>query len=338
VTRATVIKIIAGLLVIIGSGFYLIPRAELILQPESPIDGGDRGLVVVATEGGNPELSLTTRQEFAADGDVSLIFFFTAPNITFGADGNVKPVEVRVAFVGSAFTPGSIRCGETAPWSIGWNDVADGTRNAIEVDAASKRNSAINYDNAGTEVISRLQKATILEYKVRMWPLTDGSTRHDRQQDDKGNLFAEKCTFSSESAWRLEQGKAFDDSSKRTLLPFQLNWTSIGQSTDFQRTLRSSIVIERGEGSTLTEAYPQANVYDDTWFYENEVDWNMKLGEVGNLGYTDQPVYLFSARSANDRQAVIMLWSGVLLGLVATIIARTASLIIDAVVKETTPT
>ena len=138
-------------------------------------------------------------------------------------------------------------------------------------------------------------------------------------------LWVEECELPRESGWRTVQGKSFDASSKLTLLPFQVNWTSIGEATDHQSKMSSQIRVDRGSGRTLVEQYPAMDVFDSAWSYDSRVYWSQKRGDKGNLGYTDQPVYLFSNRGAADKLSIYMLWSGVLLGVIGALLIEMLS-------------
>lgn len=332
--RVAKMKIWLGVVLLVVLGPALFFGATQLLKPGQVVDSGERGLVVIATQGGSPGLTLKVRQSYGQGDQDRLLLFFTAENLTYGEGGNAQPTRVTVDFVGEAFRAASITCGaEIDAAAVQWEDVAPGPRRAIEVDYISRKNSAINYNaaNDAQPNADAMSNLSVREFTIDwMWPLEPDAQRYRRQVDDRGNVFAEECVISHGAAWRDNfQDAGYALSSMRTLLPFQINWTSIGERTDVQKDMQSMLVIERSAGLTLSEAYPQPSVNDDDWFYWNAVHWAHNAGDVGNLSYSDQPVYIFADRTESDRKAILMLCAGALLGVAATVFVSVCSLILD---------
>ncbi|MBY8860320.1 hypothetical protein K7711_27870 [Nocardia sp. CA2R105] len=242
----------------------------------------------------------------------------------------------RVSFIGSDFASG-VKCGKYSLPQVSFDELASGTKHAVDVDAISERASATDYgalddstDRAqkNRSELDRIHAEKFLNYQAQMWPYADGvkpSEVRIATGDNGQYLYVEECALPRTAGWRAVQGKSFDSSPKLTLLPFQVNWTSIGDATDYESAMDSKIHVDRGSGRTLVEQYPSMDGFDSAWAYDNRVDWQNKLGEKGNLGCTDQPVYLFSNRGASDKLSIYMLWSGVLLGVIGALLIEMLS-------------
>lgn len=329
--RTALTKICLGVLVIIGSCFFMLPRAQELLTPSEPLDSGVRGLFVVSSQGGGRDLELKVHQKFDDKGGARIVFYFTADGLVYGLNGNAQAIDFQVDFVGNE--GGEVQCGKANRISeVPFENVAPGPKRAISVDANSTRSSAISYDSeprSAEEIAEQLSSTIVYEYTGTIWPLDSGSDRADRQEDDAGNVFAEECVFPESSVWRTLGGKSFDNSETKTLMPFQINWTARGDSIDFQRSLMADIEIQRESGVTLTSSYPEPAAYDSRWSYQQESYWTAGENEASRFMYSDQPVYLFANRNEADRKSILTLWSGVLLGLVVTLAVRIASMSID---------
>lgn len=328
--RLVGLKIIAGLLLLAAMGAYLVPRASQLIEPDAVVDNGARGLVVIATQGGNPDLDLFVKQFYSDEDEIRLVLYFQADGVVYGEQGNLQQIDLVVDFVGDAFRDVEITCGaDVEVPTLKWADVRPGPRKAIDVDFNATSNSAINYGSPkdGERQVEVVPNQVVREFSGKIWPLKPGSHYESGQRSNKGDVWAEECRISDTAAWRYRRSDSgLSQVEKKTLLPFQVNWTSISENTDVQRNMKSLVVVERSEGVVLSEGYPQPSAGNDDWFYWNNVSWVGQRSEIGHLAYTDQPVYILTDRAESDRKAILMLWAGVLLGIAATIVVRIGSL------------
>ncbi|MBY8860321.1 hypothetical protein K7711_27875 [Nocardia sp. CA2R105] len=89
------VKLGVAIAAIVASLAWLFPDISQLIRPDSAVDGGSRGLVIVATEGGGLPLMLHVDQLYDSAGGVRIVFYFTAKGITYGADGNAAPVQIQ---------------------------------------------------------------------------------------------------------------------------------------------------------------------------------------------------------------------------------------------------
>lgn len=309
----------------------MLPRAQELVRPSESLDGGVRGLFVVSTQGGGRDLELKLHQKFDDKGGVKVVFYFTANGLIYGDGGNAQSIDFEIDFVGDA--GGDAQCGTADKISeVKFDNLEEGPKRAINVDAISTRSSAIGYasEPRSEEAISdQLNNTVVHQYRGKIWPLDNGVKRSNRDEDDSGNVFVEECNFPTSSAWRTIGGRNFGNSENKTLLPFQINWTSLKGSIDFQQSMTADVEVQRESGVELTSSYPEPVVFDNWWEYEQKSYWSSGDATPSRFSYSDQPVYLFENRNESDRKSILTLWSGVLLGLIATLIVRIASISID---------
>ena len=143
--RVYLVKLGVAIAVIAASLIWLFPDIRQLIRPDSVVDGGSRGLVVIATEGGGLPLTLHIDQLYDSAGGVRLLFYFTAEGIVYGDNGNAAPVQVQASFIGSDFASG-VKCGKYSLPQVSFDELSSGTKHAVDVDAISERASATNYD------------------------------------------------------------------------------------------------------------------------------------------------------------------------------------------------
>lgn len=329
-----VVKIFGAVVIIAASLLWFVPRMQDMVATDDVVDSGPRGLVVVATQGGDRLLTLHVDQRVEKSGEIKLVIYVSAENTEYGDKGNVREVQYSLSFIGSSFSDG-VECGGQPVGSVGYTELPEGTRHVVEVDAASSQNSALNTiaglgvadSTESPSVLEQLQSSEALNYRGSLWTLKDDDSRSSRSAsgDNQQYVWAEECTLPMQTAWRLTPGHDFADSPQSTLLPFQVNWTGLTGRTDFHQKLDSDVVVARGSGKTLAESYPTVSTGDERWFYTNTQNWVKSRGEDGNFAYTDQPVLMFTDRASSEKFSMFLLWSGVLLGLIGTLLVEILS-------------
>ncbi|MGW5321811.1 hypothetical protein [Rhodococcus pyridinivorans] len=325
--RAAWLKVAMGGAALAASMYFLWTPAVNLLKPEQQVDGGRRGLLVIASNGGNSDQILHVKQSFDGHGKVELAFSFAAPE----AKSNRRPVNYSLHYIGDAF--GEIRCGEGATAEVAsFSSLPAGAQNAVKADLVSRSNSATNYGDESEESrdLEKLQSELIVHtFSGVMWPYDSNDEKRSQRRSANGeSVFTESCTFATETAWRLPATQTFESATRKTLLPFQVNWSGI-EATDVHRKIESAVTIDRQEGVELINSYPEATSHDYRWTYTNTSYWIGSRTEVGNFGYTDQPVYLFEKRNADEGKSIQILWFGVFLGVALSIAVQIVSKLID---------
>jgi hypothetical protein len=324
------IKLFASTLLVAAAAaaawiFY--PSYSPLLHPGEVVDQGKRLLVTIASSGSDRDYSLHVRSSAQTDGSYEMVFYFTAEGITYGEGGNTTPIDYRITFAGTSTDTG-ISCG-TSLAPIGehpYDQLAVGTQTALEADAAGGAGSAINFNGDSTGLgLESLEANTYPETQGQLYLLTDGAAYTSRSAGDSTTVWAESCTIPAALVWRYPESNSLVTSGRRTLLPPQVNWTSVERETDYQRTLIGDIVVPRTPGLKLAEGYPSPAASDTAWSYNSQISWIRKIGEAGNIAYSDQPVFIFSRRNFEDERGLFLLGSGVVLGLIATLIVQILS-------------
>ncbi|QJW35026.1 hypothetical protein [Cellulosimicrobium protaetiae] len=318
------------------------------LQNDSPVDQGDRALLVFSSRGSDRDYSLRVRSFVDTDGSYRFVFYFTSPATTYGAEGNTQQISASVSLV-TADGDVAMRCGESldpVP-RLGFDDLSSGTRHAIEVDANEGSGSATNYRAAGAVASSAptpgdlspdvvpLTQTSHQTYAVDMW-LNDEETAFyssRSQNSDGGAIWAEECAVDRTLLWKGTTSREPFEQRDATLFLPQINWTSLDEATDHHDTLTVSANIRRAEGATLQEAYPSPQTYSSYWYYEPATWWYGERRQPGGFLYTDQPVFLFANRDVERRDEVYLVWAGLALGVAASLIGVSVSATFDSLAR-----
>jgi hypothetical protein len=213
--------------------------------------------------------------------------------------------------------------------------LSPGTQQAIKIDAQGGTNSALNYGREGnqSQVGKDVVHAAYREYRTDIHLLNDGSAYENRAvSEDALTVWADVCTLPKSTVWRTNNSSYFGTNPRRTLLIPQVDWTSIGKTTDQQSWLYETVHVPRAQGEQLSESYPQMRSGPSEWTYLGEQSWAGTRGGSSNIGYTDQPVFIFSDRSAADARAFALVVLGLVLGVVGSLVVYIASRSVDLVI------
>ncbi|HLS79380.1 MAG TPA: hypothetical protein VK083_21580 [Nocardia sp.] len=343
------LTILAAILVAVA--LYYLPRVHDLVYPDHPADQGSRGLVVITTDGGDRRYTLYVNQYVpAADPDsddpVAIRFYFRADDVDYAQKGSVAPLEFAITFAGFDDVEEEIRCGDDealAERTI--ETVLPGARRAIEIDLQGGASSALAYgETTGGQQESEQQEeqgaqaddARYRDHRGTIWPYdTDADVagkRHVQTSGGNSFVFVEECTVPSRFFWRTGSSGQF------TLLPAQVDWTASTQAKN-QYRMMSRVYIPRTDNVVLAESYPQARVYDARWVAGGQyAAWTSATkAATGRVAYSDQPVLIFENRGAEERQAIFLLWAGLLIGVGSTILLRVITLALETFLDPPSP-
>jgi len=332
------------LAVILGAVMlYYAPRIQALLYPDSPTEQGTRGLVVISTDGGDRTQTLYVEQVVpAVDPDasdpVAIRFYFRADDIEYKQGSQITPIQFTVTFAGFDDVYEEIRCGDgELPTERTIGTVQPGARRAIEIDLQGGASSALAF---GDEVEDHPEAAArddrFWDHRGTIWPYdTNASVPKERSVQQSGSsewIFVEECTVPSHFFWRS------GSSGQSTLLPAQIDWTASTQAKH-QGRMVPRVLVPRGGNVVLAESYPQARVYDARWVAGGQyAQWTRATSAAtGSVAYSDQPVLIFQNRGEEERQAIFLLWAGLLIGIGSTISLRLITLALEAVLDPPTP-
>jgi hypothetical protein len=326
--RVLLLVKIVGALVLIGVATVVsLLFIKPVLTTESVVDQGPRALVIVATSGGDRDHGIVFRSHVDEAGRYRFTFYFTAADVTYGEGGNAFPVEYRITFAGDLADKG-VTCG-TSPDPVArqaFGNLSPGTQAALRLDTVGGQASSTSPQ--GSDQRGSVEAGQYPEFRGEMW-LLDDQTSYDERYEDGGTVWAESCTLPEDAVWRQASDTGPAQGDRRTLLAPQFNWTSLEETTDHQDVLTSRLVVERAPGMALTEAYPSPQVEADAWSYQFETSWQGYKGQADNVGYTDQPVFIFQDRNLPTREALLMLGAGAALGFVGSLVVVVLTRILD---------
>ncbi|WP_328811343.1 hypothetical protein [Rhodococcus sp. NBC_00294] len=307
------------------------PVATDFLKTDAAAGGANRGLVVIATSGGAPKTTLHAEQRYDESGDLAFVFYFTSPNVQYTDEAPTVRLDYTIAFVGGEFD-GRVTCANgDIPAGTTFANLSAGTKNAISADVRGGDSSAQNFEGDGTqgsEVLSSLQQEPIFERSGVMRTLKDGSSYSDRSQDED-RIWAEECLIQKQVTKREVDAASQLTSSRFTVLPLQVNWVSKNNVTDIHSDIASRVTIDRSSEVQLRESYPPLSSLDNSWMYKTSGNWVKSLGQEGNFGYTNQPVYIFGDRALEDSKALFLTVLGLALGLFSALLVGVVSKLLD---------
>jgi hypothetical protein len=324
------IKIIGAMLLVGAAMAALFLFLRPILTTTSVVDQGPRGLVVVATSGGDRDYDLRLNSHVDERGRYKLTFYFTVDDVRYGADGQPGfAVNYHITFAGDLASEG-VSCGtSTDPIPReSFSDLSGGTQAALRIDAVAAPNSAMNFDGSGGGRID-VEARRYPDFRGQIWVVDKDETSYSDRFADGEYAFAESCVLPEKAVWRRARDAGPGEDERRTLLVPQFNLTSLGDTTDYQRDMFSWLLIDRAPNMSLSEAYPSPRVRDDSWVYESPAYWYGRRGEVLNVRYTDQPVFIFSDRDLPTKQALLLLGAGAVLGIIGTLVTTLLSRLVD---------
>jgi len=319
--ESVVRKLLGAILALVMGLAGLVWALSAFLSSADTPDQGNRGLIVFATSGADRAYKLNVQQLYETDGSLKLLFYLTSKGTTYGEKGNTERVDISVSFVGPSFGD-RVSCGTSSDPIVRqpFDSLPQGTQMAVKVDLLGGHASATNYKGTNDPALEQsAQDQVYSEWQGNLWLLDDGSSYSDRVDG-----WAETCRVPASATWRSAPSPGWSD--RHALLPPQIDWTSMGQTTDHQESLWSRITITRAPSQVLQEAYPSVTmILTDQWLYDSSVAWRGASTELGNIAFTDQPVYIFSSRSDSDRRALILVGIGTLLGTLASLLVQILS-------------
>jgi len=330
-----IVKLI-GAIVLTGIGTTVaILGRDSYLSTSDTVDQGLRPLVVVASSGGDRSYGLNVRMDVQDDKSLRMTFYFTAKGITYREKPASSVISARVSFAGARNDDG-LRCGTAinALPQVPFAALSPGTQQAIKIDAEGGTNSALNYGRESNQpqVGKDVMHGAYREYRTDIHILNDGSAYENRTVgEDEVTVWADVCMLPKTAVWRTNNSSYFGTNPRRTLLIPQVDWTSIGKTTDRQSWLYETVHVPRTQGEQLSESYPQMHAGTSEWTYVGEAYWAGSRGGKANIGYTDQPVFIFSSRSAADARAFALVVLGLILGVIGSLVVYIASRSVDLV-------
>lgn len=310
------------LLVILAVLGVLLTR--IYISSSSAIDEGNRGLILIASSGPNREYNLVFRQIYNHGlDDLKLVLYFTSKGTTYGPNGNTQQITYQIVFVDPV--PG-IECGaeSSAIYNVPYASLTKGEQNAVGVDLVGGEASATNYGGkAPADLVSTEESHRYAKYEGTLW-LRDENALYESSAKN----FAEECTIPREYFIR---GRAGPESriSSETLLPPQVNWTSLDGKTDHQTSMIGDSSVPRDTGRILQESYPSLTQDPDHWIYNFHIYKTQAQSDIGNVWYANQPVWIFSQRGETALRAVGMMLIGTIVGVAASTLTKITSVLYD---------
>lgn len=345
--KSVVAMLVGGALMAI-----FVPVLSAIYSREIP-DQGVRPLVIIATQGGTADYRMHTRSAVGVDGQYRIAFYIdtdkpepVVPESRFWVDFEIVVAGTEVA--------GNVTCGGGVQVpSIPYSALGVGSKYVYDIDQASTRGSATNY-RSGEATPDRTPATSGPPSQA---PATEQTSDSDiefarftgrlptyfaeekvpsrRIVGEDKTVWVEECVIDRDLVW---MGSLADrdptEMSSATLMPPQINYTSIGDTTDHQTDFDGRIWIERGEGASLAESFPTPTTSSSGWSLWYQKFWQGELGSRGNYMYTDQPTMLFTNRNSARSEQTLLIFGGMALGLALSLFVRGLSDLADAVVKD----
>jgi hypothetical protein len=338
-TRPDVLRLVVKIMVALSASalalYLLLPHWRHYVSSTDVVDQGSRPTILVSSSGGYGQQTLHTRTIVQPGGGLKLVFSFTVDKFddTRGADNFV---DYRITF--SNIDSEGILCGTSKDHipTQQFNNLAPSTQKGfLQFGSPQNGTGSATDDGSYLSTAQQLYKASFPEWSGRLElqnDSSDGGVYLDRTTTEDGRVvWAESCTLPESTIWRYATGESFSSAERKTFLAPRVAWTSLKDATDFQYAMDSEYVVPRISGIELAEAYPQPQVEDKDFYYTSVIQWAKNMGDVGNIGYTDQPVLIFSKRAVGDREALFIGIAGVVLGAVSALLLAIASGLFDAI-------
>ena len=226
-------------------------------------------------------------------------------------------ISTKIAFFGDAFKEG-VTCGKSPDrlQRLPFDELPVGIKNAALVDAAGSRASAINFGNESNSDFEKNLRSELVMLQEITLLTNPGSVPSN--WSEWGPDWHVTCWIAESSAFRTIGSSAGMES----FMPPQVNLTSQESRTDYQNSLAVLISVPREPGVKLVEGYPEPNVSDVYWDRNLTVHWMNATSQEYNIGWTEQPVWIFSQRTTSDERAVKLTLFGVFLGVVGTAVLQ----------------
>lgn len=349
VAKGVIALLIAGVIMAI-----FIPLLRGVYEREVH-DQGARLLVIVATDGGTADYEMHARARIDVDGNYRVTFYVdTAKPETVVAESRFYvDFEVTVAGAGAE---GAVRCGDSAvAQPVTYDALSPGAKYVFDVDQASTRSSATNFDSGereeapegdggatpappsptATTAPQQGDGIDLVRYSNRLATWFDTESPWTVRGVSGEATYVEECTIDRHLIWAgTPAGTDPTELPMATLLPPQINYTSIGAETTYQADFDAWLWVDRGEGATLAEGFPSPQAAADGWSLWYQNTWRGERGSSQNFSYTDQPTLLFANRGAARGEQTLLIFGGMALGLALTLIVRGLSDLADAIVTE----
>lgn len=326
----TAVKLLLVIAALAALAYVTYAQLQLFLASNDVVDQGSRGLVVIGTDGGDRKYTLEVKNTVQLDGSLVLRFLISASGVKYEEPGTVFDVNVEVAFVGDHME--GARCGgsKRSLYKAEVEDLSSGLANAVYLDADGGRDSATNFNDLKGDRF----RESVGQFDAHVYRSALALTRSEenyarRTVSDDGTIWVDECTIPKSAIWRTPAHSNFLSGKPRTLLLPQINWTSIGETTDYQNVLTVYNRVERAPGTVLTESYPPMTVGSNAWEAKASVYWTGRLHEPFDVGYTAQSVHIFNDRDLSDDRAVYLTLAGTLLGFIGTLVGLVVSRLVD---------
>ncbi|SES43492.1 hypothetical protein SAMN04488000_13161 [Lentzea albida] len=279
----------------------------MIERPQS-VAAGPRPLIVFSTKGGQTDHELYAYLKGGFND--SLKIEFTVYTLDESVS-NFEEIEASATFFGPDGTQG-VSCEEKPVPMRHWNDLGEGTRAALAVDRVS--------GSAGAHPLGALSAdphtSSFPQWSGKMGTITKRNSAQDRKSATLD------CVISKKWVWH-------EGPRKRSALLPQINYTSIGDVTDHQRSIKGSVSLSRDSGWILSESYPQGQLQSLTTSQDLVELWNGRLGEKGNLGYLLHSDMLFIQRGTEQNDVRILTVAGIVLGVAGSLVVSAFARVVD---------
>ena len=309
--------LVAILVCLISLFVYHYPQISNIF-PSPPVDRGNRGLIVLATDKADRDLRLYVSQQVKSNaptsGDTVELAFFLRDLEDGPANQTRANLRFTATFAGFGTSARDIRCSENETLELVEIQKLDaGTRKAVEIDLNATEMSALDFKK-DSEYVAPAPLAftgTLRQYSGSL--LVDSANT----RETPSNVMT--CQIPSRSMWR---SSGMSD----TLLPPQINWVAREGYATFPHDvyLTSSLTVTRDKESVLAEAYPEPAVDPHSWkLHWESAKWSSyRYDGIGPISFTNPPIWIFQKRSEATSRGKTLFWFGISIGVFSTIVLR----------------
>jgi hypothetical protein len=330
-----VVKIALALAASALAVYLLLPQWRHYASSASVVDQGTRPTILISSSGGYGQQTLHTRATVQRGGNLKLTFSFTVDKFDETRDVD-NFVDYRVTF--SNIGNEGVTCGTSKDHVAAqqWNNLLPSTQKGfLQFGSPQNGSTVATEDTSYLSTAQQLYKASYPESAGKLAlksDSSDGGEYVDRTTSDDGLVvWAESCILPESTIWRYPNDESFSSAERKTFLAPRIAWTSLKDATDCQYAMDSEYDVPLMSGVQLSEGYPQPQVDDKQFYYTDVIQWIKNMGDVGNVGYTDQPVLIFSKRGGADREALFLSFAGVIFGAISALLIASASGLFDVI-------
>jgi hypothetical protein len=301
-------KVIGALVAAFGLCWIFLPPAFEVIERPQTVASGPRSLVVFSTKGGQTDHELYAYLTSGFNDDLKIEFTVRTLD---DAVSQIENIEVAVTFFGEDGDQ-KIRCEDKPVVMRRWDELGSGARTAFAIDRVS--------GPAGARPLGDLQELPIgssfPQWTGKMGTITKSNSAEDRRAATLD------CIVSRNWVWHESPRK------KSALLP-QINYTSIDDTTDHQRSIKGSVALGRDPGWILAESYPEGQLQSLTTSQDLVELWSGRLGEKGNLGYLLHSDMLFIQRGTEQNDVKVLTIAGIVLGVAGSLLVSAFARSVD---------